>query len=78
MLVVSSFYLLEVWFLQKLLFYFILFCLCPFRAAPAAYGGSQVRGLIGTVAAGLCQSHSNARSQLHLWPTPQLMAMPDP
>jgi len=31
-------------------------------ATPAAYGGSQARGLIGAVAAGLCQSHSNARS----------------
>ena len=33
-----------------------------FRAAPAAYGVSQVRGLIGAVAAGLCQRHGNARS----------------
>ena len=31
-----------------------LFCLFAFsRAAPAAYGGSQARGLIGAVAAGL-------------------------
>ena len=30
------------------------------RAAPAAYGGSQARGLIGAVATGLRQSHSNA------------------
>ena len=30
-----------------------------FRAAPAAYGGSQSRGLIGAVVAGLCLSHSN-------------------
>ena len=43
-----------------------------------AYGGSQARGLIGAVAAGLHQSHSNARSELHLQPTPQLMATPDP
>ena len=40
----------------------------PFRAAPAAYGGSQARGRIGAAAAGLCQSHSNAGSELHLWP----------
>ena len=29
-------------------------------AAPAAYGGSQARGQMGAVAAGLRQSHSNA------------------
>ena len=47
-----------------------------------AYGGSQAKGLIGTVAASLHQghshSHSNARFELHLHPTPQLIAMPDP
>ena len=36
---------------------FLSFCL--FRAAPAAYGDSQARGLIGAVATGLRQSHSN-------------------
>ena len=49
-----------------------------FRAAPAAYGGSQARGRVGAIAAGLHHSHSNAGSELHLWPTPQLMAMTDP
>ena len=48
-----------------------------FRAAPAAYGGPQARGLIGTTAAGLRHSHSHARSKPHLWPTPELMAIPD-
>ena len=43
-----------------------------------AYGGSQARGLIGAVAAGLRQRHSNAGSEPHLQPTPQLMARPDP
>ena len=42
------------------------------RAAPAAYEGSQARGLNGAVAAGLHDSHSNARSEPHLLPTPQL------
>ena len=37
-----------------------------------AYGGSHARGLIGAVAAGLHQSHSNAGSELCLQPTPQL------
>ena len=32
---------------------FLLFVCCLFRAAPAAYEGSQVRGLIRAVAAGL-------------------------
>ena len=43
-----------------------------------AYGGSQARGQIGTVATGLCQSHSNARSELRVWRTPQLTATLDP
>ena len=34
--------------------------------------------LIGAIAAGLRQSHSNARSEPRLWPTPQLTEMPDP
>ena len=55
-------------------FYFLSFVF--FRAAPMAYGGSQARGAIGAVAAGL--RHSNARSELCLRPTPQLMGTPDP
>ena len=46
-------------------------------AAPAAYGGSQARGLIGAVAASLHQSQSNTSSEPRLRPTPQLMATPD-
>ena len=54
-------------------------CLCRlFRAAPAAYGSSQARGWIGTPAASLHHSHSNARLELNLPSTPQLMAVPDP
>ena len=56
--------------------YIYIFCL--FRAAPTAYGGSQVRGWIGAVTAGLCHSHSNAGSKLHLQLIPQLTAMSDP
>ena len=67
-------------------FYFIylfiyFFCLFVFsRSAPMAYRGSQARGLIGTVAAGLrhCHSHSNVGSKPRLRPTPQLMATLDP
>ena len=58
------------------------FLVCVFfaisRTAPAACGGSQARGLIRAVATSLCQSHSNVGSELHLQPSPQLMAMPDP
>ena len=43
-----------------------------------AHGGSQARDLIGAVAAGPCQSHSNARSEQRLRPTSQLTAMLDP
>ena len=49
-----------------------------FRATPQHIGGSQATGLIGAVAAGLQQSHSNARSEPHLQPTPQLTATPNP
>ena len=73
-------FLLWCWImLANILFYFILFyfmfCLFAFsRAAPAAYGGFQDRGLIGAVAAGLHQSNSNSGSQLRLQPAPQLTA----
>ena len=59
----------------------LVFCFVflPFSlAALAAYGGSQARGLIGAVAAGLRHSHSNAGSEPHLQPAPQLMATSDP
>ena len=49
-----------------------------FKAAPAAYGDFPARGLIGATAAGQCHSHSNARSEQSLRPTPQLTAAPDP
>ena len=67
----------------SLLFSFFLsfsfLCLFVFsRAALAAYGGSQARGLIGAVAAGLTQSHSNVGSEPRLRRTPQLTATPDP
>ena len=59
--------------------YFNFFCLFAFsRADPAAYGGSQARGLMGAVAAGLRQSHSNVGSKLRLRPIPQFTAMLDP
>ena len=44
----------------------------------AAYGSSWARGWIRAVAAGLPHNHSNTRSELHLRPTLQLTAMPDP
>ena len=47
--------------------FFFSFCLFAFfRAAPMAYGGSQARGLMGAVGAGLRQTNSNARFELHL------------
>ena len=52
---VLFYFILFYFTLHFILFYFI------FRAAPVVYGGSQVRGLIGATAAGLCHSHSNAR-----------------
>ena len=64
---------------QALLFFFFFFFFLSFsRATPAAYGGSWARGPIWAVATGLCQSHSNATSEPHLRPTPQLTETPDP
>ena len=63
-------------FFSFLFFFFFFFVFS--RAAPTAHGGSQARGLIGAVAAGLRQSHSNLGSELHLRPAPQLTATPDP
>ena len=67
-------------FLSFLLFFFFFFFFGLFafsRDAPAAYRGSQARGLIRAVATGLHRSYSNARSEPHLRPTPQLLATLD-
>ena len=64
---------------QQGFFLFVCFLFCfvfLFRAAPAAYGGSQARGPIGATAAGLRHSHSTSGSEPRLQPTPQLTAMP--
>ena len=54
--------------------FFFFFVFCPFRATLTVYGGSQARGLIRAVAAGLCHSSqqrrilnplSEARDQTH-------------
>ena len=48
-------------------FLLLLLSFCPFLGLlPEAYGGSQARGLIGAVAAGLRQSHSNMGSEPRL------------
>ena len=52
--------------LKKYHFYPKTFFFVFSRAAPLPYGGSQARGLIRAVAASLRQSHSNAKSNLHL------------
>ena len=59
----------------KILFFFFLAISWP---TPTAYEGSQDRGRIGAVAAGLRHSHSNAGFEPCLQPTPQLTATPDP
>ena len=57
---------------------FLFFFFCLLGLHPRHVEVSQAKGLMGTVAAGLHQSHSNARSEPCLWTTPQLKAMPDP
>ena len=72
----SGFFFLTAFSVSLSFFFFLSFCL--FRAAPAAYGSFQARVLIRAVATGLHHSHSNARSEPCLWPTPQFMATLDP
>ena len=43
-----------------------------FGASSTAYGSSQSRGRIGGAPAGLCHSHTNARSEPHLQPVHSL------
>ena len=53
---------LKIWPWLQISFFFFFVFLGPHMA----YGGSQARGLIGAVAAGLHHSHSNTRSEPHL------------
>ena len=61
-------------------FHIILLSLVTFifavfsRVAPAAFGSSQARGRIGAIVGSLRHSHSNTRSELHLWPMLYLAA----
>ena len=64
----------RIWSEYKCLF----LCLCFFRAAPTAYGGSQARGRIRAVAADVHHGHSNVTFEMRLRPTPWLTATPDP
>ena len=64
MIIVKSFSLTII---SLLLFFFVFYF---FRATLVACGGSQARGLTGAVATGPHQSHSNARSEPLLQPTP--------
>ena len=61
-LLIISFFLFSFFF-----FFFFFFVFLPFLGLLLWHmGGSQSRGLIGAVAAGLHQSHSNAGSEPHL------------
>ena len=60
------------------LFYLFIYLFLLYRAALMAYGGSQARGPVRAVAAGLRQSYSNAGSEPCLQPTPQLTTKLDP
>ena len=59
-------------------FLFFFFSFFLFTVAPVAYGHSQARNRIRAATPGLTHSHSNARSEPCLPPTPQLLATPDP
>ena len=64
--------------MEKGLAHWVFVCLFVLMAAPAAYGSSQARGWTGSTVAGLCHSHSNARSEQCLQLTPQFTATPEP
>ena len=68
------FYFFYLFIFNLIYFYFYFF----FRAVPTAYESFWARGRFRAAAANLCHSHSNARSEPHLWPTLQFMAMLDP
>ena len=58
---------------------FIYLILLFLGRIPVAYGNSRARGQIGAAAAGKDQTGAaDSRSKLHLQPTLQLMATPDP
>ena len=57
-------------FKKALLFVWGFFVFCLFGATPAAYEGSHARGPVGATVASLRLSHSNARSESRLRPTP--------
>ena len=63
-------------FSLQVLFYFFIFL--SFQGCTRGVWRFPGQGLMGAAAAGLCQSHSNARSEPHLRPIPQLTAIPDP
>ena len=79
----------RLFFSVSILYFFFFFFFGLSRAVHVAYGGSQAKGLIGIVAAGLQHSHSNARSELCLtyttahgnarslthWPRPGIKTM---
>ena len=70
-LCISSIWMFTCILYHVLYFYFLFFLSFFFAiswAAPAAYGGSQARGLIWAVATSLRQSHSNTRSKPNLQP----------
>ena len=73
---VVSFQFYCVYIEKKYIYTYIFFVLS--RAAPAAYGCSQARGLIGALATGLHQNHSDMGSEPHLRSTPELTETPDP
>ena len=58
--------------------FFLFFFFLVFLGPHLTYGSSQARGQTGAAAAGLHHSHSKKGSEIHLRPTPQHTATPDP
>ena len=73
LLLLSVQYQFEYFLFQDMFYYQIFFFFCFFRATPVAYGGSQARGPTGAIVLGYATV-----TAMHLQPTPQLIATPDP
>ena len=74
----QSLFFIFIYFIITIIIIIIIVFFAISWAAPTAYGGSEARGRIGAVAAGLHHSHNNWGSQPCLQPTPQLTATLDP
>ena len=61
---------------MELILSLLIFTVSYLYSGTCSYGRCWVRGWIGAVAGSLHHNHSNVGSEPHLWPIPQITAMP--